>query len=477
MALKLWFPLTESLSQQGLTTPATTYSNVTITAGNANSASGVLGRYASFNGSSSHIISSMAINSTNLTVTCWVYSAGNCHIVDMRSGGGTTGYQPIYFNLTSGIQIGGSGNSYQYIPYTFTANKWYHLAVVMSSTDGRLYVNGELVGTNTSAKGYNYNTTLPVYIGSRVTSVNWLNGRLCDVRFYDEALSAKRVKEIYQSLTHHYRFNYIRAFDNKTIPNDAGFGDDLHTVNSGVTLSTDTIRNDKCTVFTNANYACSTYNTGTGWLPQRAITVNIWAKWATWAANPISCTESGGWNFENSSGIQFPVHLYNSSYSLIGYVVAKSGVTVASLANQWNMLTGTFDGRYVKIYINGVLKATQDAGSDGCIIHYNNSAVLVVGGEAAATPTYAFAGSISDVRIYATALTAEDIRKLYEVSASVDNEQTLRVYQATEDSSLTDRSKITKTGKLVASLIDDLSKSKVQLCDDGTVYVKDIKEI
>lgn len=141
------------------------------------------------------------------------------------------------------------------------------------------------------------------------------------------------------------------------------------------------------------------------------------------------------------------------------------------------MLTGTFDGRYVKIYINGVLKATQDAGSAGCIIHYNNSAVLVVGGEAAATPTYAFAGSISDVRIYATALSASDIQKLYEVSASVDSEQTLRVYQTTEDSTLTSKSKITKTGKIIANSMSDNNHSKVQLFNDGSVYVKELKEI
>ena len=476
MALKLWFPLTESLSQQGLTTPDTTYSNITITAGNANSASGVLGRYGSFNGSSSRIISSMAINSANLTVTCWVYSAGNCHLLDMRNSSGT-GYQPMYFSLTSGIQMGGSGSGYAYVPYTFTANKWYHIAVVETATEGSLYVNGAYIGKTTTGKGYNYNTTLPVYIGSRYSGANWLNGRICDFRFYDEALSAKQIKEIYQSLTHHYRFNFVRPLDGITIPNDAGFGDNLHTVGT-VTQTTDTPRNDKSSTFVSSSYAVSPYNASNGWLPQRALTVNIWAKWETWGWL-IGCVDSSGnagWEFASylSDGISFLVNVYNSSYSQIGVAVIRSGVKTTTIANQWNMITGVFDGSNLSIYINGELKATDSIGQSNCLIKYSDTPLTI----AARNPNeVSFVGSISDARIYATALTAEDIRKLYEVSASVDGEQVMRVYQATEDSSLTDRSKITKTGKLVASLIDDLSKSKVQLCDDGTVYVKDIKEI
>ena len=35
------------------------------------------------------------------------------------------------------------------------------------------------------------------------------------------------------------------------------------------------------------------------------------------SSNPISCTEGGGWNFESSNGIRFPIYI-----SGVGYKVA-----------------------------------------------------------------------------------------------------------------------------------------------------------
>lgn len=150
-------------------------------------------------------------------------------------------------------------------------------------------------------------------------------------------------------------------------------------------------------------------------MPKDAITVNIWQYATTWS-NPISCTEGGGWNFENSSGIRFPVYI-----SGVGYKVAQSTITPASTLNAWHMLTGTMDKDNIKIYYDGEEVGTIAKGSTNGIGYANN--YIFIGGEAGGNSTSpansAYAGNISDVRIYATALSADDIKELYRTSKIV----------------------------------------------------------
>lgn len=151
-------------------------------------------------------------------------------------------------------------------------------------------------------------------------------------------------------------------------------------------------------------------------LPTDAMTVNLWTRIDTWG-NPISCTEGGGWNFENSSGIQFSVYVAS-----VGYKVANSGVTPATLGNTWHMLTGTFDKENVKIYIDGVLKKTTTIGSTNPIGYANNYLFLTAeaSGNNTSPASSTFVGDLSDLRIYCTALTEDQIKELYDTSATID---------------------------------------------------------
>ena len=156
-------------------------------------------------------------------------------------------------------------------------------------------------------------------------------------------------------------------------------------------------------------------------LPTDGLTVSLWINYSTWG-NPISCTEGGGWNFENSSGIQFPVYVAG-----VGYKVAKSGIATSTLQNGWHMLTGTFDKTNVKIYIDGVLKATTATDSTNEIGYAANH--CYVGAEAAGSTSItsaALVGKLSDVRIYATALSASDVKSLYQNCATIDPDGTIR---------------------------------------------------
>ena len=114
----------------------------------------------------------------------------------------------------------------------------------------------------------------------------------------------------------------------------------------------------------------------------------------------------------------------------------------------WHMFTGTYDGFSTKIYIDGVLENTNAAYTTKTPIYYNSTNGIFIGAEAAGsatTPTTPyFTGKISDVRIYCSALGADDIKNLYESAGSV-----------------------TKTGALVAYDFDERVESNAKMHKDG----------
>ena len=90
--------------------------------------------------------------------------------------------------------------------------------------------------------------------------------------------------------------------------------------------------------------------------------------------------------------------------------------------NTWHMLTGTYDGAIAKLYVDGVLKASQNSEAP---ISWDQANGFTIGKMAYLHTEYKnyfpFNGSISDVRIYATALSAEEILTLYKNSSIIDN--------------------------------------------------------
>lgn len=198
----------------------------------------------------------------------------------------------------------------------------------------------------------------------------------------------------------------------------SGYGNDMVFSSGDIKTVSDSARYNRSTDFTNTQYAIAKDEilTNSGYLPTDAITVNIWINMSSWG-NPISCTEGGGWNIEQSnSKLQFPVYI-----SGVGYKTALSGVLYSTLLNAWHMITGTCDKDNVKIYIDGELKGTTAKESTNPIAYA--SCCLVLAAEAAGTTpgNTKYTGKLSDVRIYGTALSADDILKLYNVGHKIAN--------------------------------------------------------
>lgn len=93
--------------------------------------------------------------------------------------------------------------------------------------------------------------------------------------------------------------------------------------------------------------------------------------------------------------------------------------------NKWNMITMTRNASESKFYINGELKITGSAGT----IPSGN---YFIGAWQTSTGQN-YKGRISDFRLYSTVLSVEDIKELYNISASVDKNGNMYAYEFKEE--------------------------------------------
>jgi hypothetical protein len=127
----------------------------------------------------------------------------------------------------------------------------------------------------------------------------------------------------------------------------------------------------------------------------------------------------------NNSGIgKQPIYQYTDGHIQTGgntkYVTSNSGLLVA---NTWVHVVLVQNGNSLLIYKNGDLFQT---------ISCENSPVIKPTLGARYTFSGGYTGQLSDLRIYATALSADDVRDLYSVAASISDNGTLMASEVSE---------------------------------------------
>ena len=123
----------------------------------------------------------------------------------------------------------------------------------------------------------------------------------------------------------------------------------------------------------------------------------------------------------SSSNYSFRTEIDGGNNLAFGVSVNGTASTNALLAGgllrgTWNHVVGTFDGTTVALYLNGVLRST--AALSGNL--FDSTVNLRLGSEQITGPNF-FNGYLDDVRIYNRALTAAEVRQLYEQSKYVYN--------------------------------------------------------
>ena len=194
--------------------------------------------------------------------------------------------------------------------------------------------------------------------------------------------------------------------------------------------------NDDCIVIP-YNLAC----------PDNIFTCNFWFKKEALGSKSYETLFGGPSGFEMDTRA-------GSTTTLSLYMASTRGGDVFSPfdLNKWYMVTMVRNGTNELYYINGELKKTINAKSMPVGTYY-------IGAWNSQTQQN-YCGLISDFRIYATALSATDIMKLYNTGISIDNSKNIHAYSFEEDD--TKNSPVIKNnGIFVAELLDENEKAAI----------------
>ncbi len=215
-----------------------------------------------------------------------------------------------------------------------------------------------------------------------------------------------------------------------TIRANNGDGDStyLGDVNDVISISTPSNPNDmkvaglqgeSAYIGANDQVQSSWYSLGSKYKFEDLITVNCWVYLSNWTTftRAISCTDGGGWNFEKADSNGKSVIQFSAFNKGIGYLVTE-GVELSTISAGWHMLTGTFDGKNTRFYIDGVLRGISETFTSGKI-GYNATNSIIVGAEAGSGENEieswipVLPGKIRNVAIYNSAFSGHYVEKLY----------------------------------------------------------------
>lgn len=218
-----------------------------------------------------------------------------------------------------------------------------------------------------------------------------------------------------------------RGYNSTTEWDTSGFN--RHGTKIGnITYDGNSVRYSCCSYFSDgySNYITAPIQLGTDF-----CTMSIWVRSKTGIKGKGDyhipfCIDASKYEFSIDSNGKFRQGFYINGSRVVN--TTPNPDIISDM--KWHMITATYDGTNVKRYVDGVLVQTQAA--TGPLT--GGSLTVYVGGRYGSSIDY---GSkeifLSDARIYATALSADNIKELYQTSASIINNGTLLAYEFIED--------------------------------------------
>ena len=155
-----------------------------------------------------------------------------------------------------------------------------------------------------------------------------------------------------------------------------------------------------------------------------ALSLCAWINPSQLSGSIVTSYEGGGAGLHISSG-----NIYFQIYSS-GYIEASGG---GISANTWYHVVGTYDNSKLRIYVNGELRG--EVAKTGNITYSSVTPWAIATNPSGVNGDDGdhYYGKLSDVRIYSTALSASDIKELYNTSASIDKNGNMYAYEFKEE--------------------------------------------
>ncbi|MFI8378311.1 LamG-like jellyroll fold domain-containing protein [Leeuwenhoekiella sp. NPDC079379] len=146
------------------------------------------------------------VNFQEITIASWVYWGGGAawqRIFDFGNNNQQFVYLTPFAASTGALRFGiNDGNGQQNLNATspLPENEWAHVAVTLSPSGGKLFVNGELVDASTSVtKTPRDFKPILNYIGKSQSPDALFNGRIDDFKIFNYTLTEESVKDLYEN--------------------------------------------------------------------------------------------------------------------------------------------------------------------------------------------------------------------------------------------------------------------------------------
>ena len=407
MSLQIWLPFNGDLHNQGLSNIQFINNGATV------DTNGKIGKCYSFDGFSNTIYNrNVSINCNKLSMCCWIYrnssSSAEGYIASLNNGSvyTDTAIGLDSSNATTIVFIGG-GNST--LRATITSDTWIHVAVTYDGQNVKGYINGQKIGEQANTTILNKSQ---LAIGCRCDSTNsfkyYFPGKINDFRLYDHALSDKEVEEIAKGLVLHYKFD--QNIDS-IIYDCSGYSRN-GIVQGSLTSVTSTPKYNYALGFNgnttidpvpsfNASGNLISEFSFTGWINRTGQSTSN----ANFYGGPI-------WTYikANETTLYVTWYLANADKSYDSQNNWSTGLSFP--LNTWVHIAIIFKDGIITIYKNGVYLRKSDRSDNGQYIRGNMGTRIGAG---------ALQAQLSDFRVYSTALSADQVKEIYNTSMAIDN--------------------------------------------------------
>jgi hypothetical protein len=434
---------TEALDETG-------FGNTATLINNPQWVTGKIGGSLQFDGNNHAIIQNPTdiLNCSFITMSAWIKtdsSAGKQFIVSRQM----TSSQTYGLYLENGkykacLRLDGNEGSSILVESDadVSVGNWVHMCATYDGINLKLYINGVLDKTVYTEGRIDRDNPLYLIIGMDYQLSSGFQGVIDDIRLYNRPLTSEEIIILVHAVAH-WKFDENSGTE---AADETGFGNTGTLINDPQWA---TGRIDAGLHFDGNDYV--KVENPNDILNCSYVTMSAWIKPSS--ANGKQFIISREMTYPETYGLFIEDGIWKGCLRLDGN--ESNSILVESNANvsvgDWVHLCATYDGASLKLYLNGALDKTVNAGG---IIDQDNPYWLTIG--ALADANSYFNGLIDDVRIYDSALADSIIQQLYAKRASQklrDGMQRLSVTDVNDGISA-----IWTTGRTDRGEFDDVTK-------------------
>lgn len=330
------------------------------------------------------------------------------------------------YNSSSFTMAVATSNTLTYLEAsdTFELGSWYHVLGTYDGSELKIYVDGRLEGSSRSRSGSIDYADSTLVVGAYVDDNElWpLEGKIHEVRIYDSVLGLSDARERHQEkrdlfaepevpgpageagLLGHWTFDDENV-SGRLVRDRAGAFDGTIQGEFDLSSSPPALVLDGSSTFVRLELPG-----GSASLPRRELTAEAWVainQGTAWGGLLGYMQDNG--NFEKGWVLGYDDSHFSIALSS-GQLTYLRGETEFQ-PGTWYHVAGSYDGQELKLYVNGQLDAASTEQS-GDIVYA--ASTFVAGTYEDDNEFFPLDGSLHDLKLYNTALSARQIRENFE---------------------------------------------------------------